>query len=81
MSGPRLALTAGDPAGIGPEIVLKALSSDRRPQAELSVYGPAGVLEEPVHFGLGHCLTTESNASEEHLLVQPDPAAADQHQP
>ena len=46
MSGPRLALTAGDPAGIGPEIVLKALSSDRRPRAELSVYGPAGVLEE-----------------------------------
>ena len=46
MSGPRLALTAGDPAGIGPEIVLKALSSPGRPDAELSVYGPAGVLEE-----------------------------------
>ncbi len=46
MSGPRLALTAGDPAGIGPEIVLKALSSPGRPDAELSVYGPADVLEE-----------------------------------
>jgi 4-hydroxythreonine-4-phosphate dehydrogenase len=42
----RLALTVGDPAGIGPEIVLKALSSDVRPEAELSVYGPAAVLEE-----------------------------------
>ena len=42
----RLALTAGDPAGIGPEVVLKALSSDGRPEADLSVYGPADVLAE-----------------------------------
>jgi len=43
---PRLALTAGDPAGIGPEIVLKALSSEGRPKADVSVYGPADALEE-----------------------------------
>ena len=50
---PRLALTVGDPAGIGPEIVLKALSSDPRPQADLSVYGPAGVLDQRARrFGL-----------------------------
>jgi 4-hydroxythreonine-4-phosphate dehydrogenase len=50
---PRLALTVGDPAGIGPEIVLKALSSAQRPAAELSVYGPADTLAERARrFGL-----------------------------
>ena len=43
---PRLALTVGDPAGIGPEIVVKALSAESRPQADVSVYGPADVLED-----------------------------------
>ena len=37
----RLALTVGDPAGIGPEIVLRALASAERPAAEWVVYGPA----------------------------------------
>jgi 4-hydroxythreonine-4-phosphate dehydrogenase len=41
---PRLAITAGDPAGIGPEIVVKALASPRRPAAEWSVHGPADAL-------------------------------------
>jgi 4-hydroxythreonine-4-phosphate dehydrogenase len=41
---PRLALTAGDPAGIGPEIVLRALSSGAVDPARLVVYGPAAVL-------------------------------------
>jgi 4-hydroxythreonine-4-phosphate dehydrogenase len=50
---PRLALTTGEPAGIGPEVVLKALSAERRPAVELSVYGPADVLEERARrFGL-----------------------------
>jgi 4-hydroxythreonine-4-phosphate dehydrogenase len=49
----RLALTIGDPAGIGPEIVLKALSSSRRPAAEWVVYGPLAALEERAQrFGL-----------------------------
>jgi 4-hydroxythreonine-4-phosphate dehydrogenase len=43
---PRLALTVGDPAGIGPEIVLKALASADRPAAEWIVYGPMAVLAE-----------------------------------
>jgi 4-hydroxythreonine-4-phosphate dehydrogenase len=43
---PRLALTVGDPAGIGPEIVLKALASPDRPAGEYAVYGPAQVLDE-----------------------------------
>ena len=50
---PRLALTAGDPAGIGPEIVLKALASPDRPGAEWSVYGPAVALaSRATRFGL-----------------------------
>jgi len=43
---PRLALTVGDPAGIGPEIVVKALASADRPEADWIVYGPVAALEE-----------------------------------
>jgi 4-hydroxythreonine-4-phosphate dehydrogenase len=46
MVRPRLAVTVGDPAGIGPEVVLKALASADRPAAEFVVYGPRAVLEE-----------------------------------
>lgn len=50
---PRLALTVGDPAGIGPEVVLKALASPERPAAELVVYGPMRTLMERARrFGL-----------------------------
>ena len=42
----RLALTVGDPAGIGPEIVLRALSSPERPPGSWVVYGPLASLEE-----------------------------------
>ena len=53
MSVPRIAITAGDPAGIGPEVVLKALSADARPEGELSVYGPGDVLADRARrFGL-----------------------------
>jgi 4-hydroxythreonine-4-phosphate dehydrogenase len=44
MEQPRLAITVGDPAGIGPEIVLKALSSPERPTADYVVFGPMTVL-------------------------------------
>lgn len=41
---PRLALTIGDPAGIGPEIVLGALADERvRARARLAVIGPASL--------------------------------------
>jgi 4-hydroxythreonine-4-phosphate dehydrogenase len=43
---PRLALTVGDPAGIGPEIVLKALASADCPSADWVVYGPLAALAE-----------------------------------
>ena len=51
---PRLALTVGDPAGIGPEIVLKALAApETLARAEVSVYGPGAVLDERARrFGL-----------------------------
>ena len=54
MSGrPRLALTVGDPAGIGPEIVLRALASPACPSADWVVYGPLAALEERSRrFGL-----------------------------
>jgi 4-hydroxythreonine-4-phosphate dehydrogenase len=42
---PRLAVTVGDPAGIGPEVVLKALASPERPAAEFVVYGTRAVLD------------------------------------
>lgn len=49
----RLALTAGDPAGIGPEVVLKALASADRPAATIVVYGPMSVLlARAVRLGL-----------------------------
>ncbi len=49
----RLALTAGDPAGIGPEVLLRALAAADRPDAEITVYGPlALLLERARRFGL-----------------------------
>jgi 4-hydroxythreonine-4-phosphate dehydrogenase len=43
---PRLAVTVGDPAGIGPEIVLKGLASPERPAASYVIYGPAATLDQ-----------------------------------
>jgi 4-hydroxythreonine-4-phosphate dehydrogenase len=52
-SRPRLALTVGDPAGIGPEIVLRALAEAARPDAQIVVYGAMSVLlERAKRFGL-----------------------------
>ena len=50
---PGLALTVGDPAGIGPEIVLRALAEPGRPEARWIVYGPMTALLDRAHrFGL-----------------------------
>lgn len=46
MARPRLALTLGDPAGIGPEIALRALASSRRPDADWTVFGPVAALRD-----------------------------------
>jgi len=46
MTQPHLALTLGDPAGIGPEIVLKALANQRlKDHCQITVIGSRSVLE------------------------------------
>jgi len=48
-----LALTVGDPAGIGPEVVLKALASPERPPGPVIVYGSmSALLDRSLRFGL-----------------------------
>jgi len=42
----RLALTLGDPAGIGPEVVLRALAASDRPAASMVLYGPLSSLKD-----------------------------------
>lgn len=42
----RLAVTLGDPVGIGPEVVLRALARRPRPKAEVVLVGDRKVLEE-----------------------------------
>jgi 4-hydroxythreonine-4-phosphate dehydrogenase len=49
---PRLAVTLGDPRGIGPEIVAKTLRDPRVAEAELLLVGPAGT-EVTVHESTG----------------------------
>jgi 4-hydroxythreonine-4-phosphate dehydrogenase len=41
-----LALTVGDPAGIGPEVVLRALAAEDRPQVPVIVYGSMHALDD-----------------------------------
>jgi 4-hydroxythreonine-4-phosphate dehydrogenase len=41
---PRIAITVGDPAGIGPEVVLRALASPDRPAADVFVFGAMDAL-------------------------------------
>jgi 4-hydroxythreonine-4-phosphate dehydrogenase len=49
----RLAVTVGDPAGLGPEVVLKALARADVSAAEVAVYGPVAVLQDRARrFGL-----------------------------
>ena len=44
MTRPRIAVTMGDPAGIGPEICLSLLSSETGSEVEPIVFGDARVL-------------------------------------
>ena len=41
----RIGVTLGDPAGIGPEVAVKALHAKNRPDADYVLYGPAWALE------------------------------------
>ncbi|HEY4485695.1 MAG TPA: 4-phospho-D-threonate 3-dehydrogenase, partial [Nitrospiria bacterium] len=59
-SKPRLAITLGDPAGIGPEVVVKALARpDIRAMIRPLVIGDRGVLERTARR-LGHKLSLRS---------------------
>jgi 4-hydroxythreonine-4-phosphate dehydrogenase len=50
---PRVAISLGDPAGIGPEVVLRALADAARPDAAWVLYGSGRALEERARrFGL-----------------------------
>ena len=40
----RIGITLGDPAGVGPEVAVKALHAAERPTADFVVYGPAWAL-------------------------------------
>jgi len=43
---PRVGITLGDPGGIGPEVVFKALAQlETLPPAQYIVFGPAGILD------------------------------------
>ena len=41
----RIGITLGDPAGIGPEVAVKALNADGVPNADYVLYGPAWALQ------------------------------------
>src|SRR6476646_5361107 len=45
MGVPRIAISLGDPCGIGPEVVARALAA--RPEIDAVVYGDAGVPARP----------------------------------
>ena len=44
MPATRIGVTLGDPAGIGPEVLVKALHDEQRPDARIVVYGPGWAL-------------------------------------
>ena len=44
MPATRIGVTLGDPAGIGPEVLVKALHGEGRPDARIVVYGPGWAL-------------------------------------
>ncbi|HEX8849679.1 MAG TPA: 4-hydroxythreonine-4-phosphate dehydrogenase PdxA [Gemmatimonadaceae bacterium] len=62
MSRPRLAVTLGDPRGIGPEIVIRALADERvRAACDTCVIGPTGTGAR-VDESLGHWTRGGSSA-------------------
>jgi 4-hydroxythreonine-4-phosphate dehydrogenase len=68
---PLLAVTMGDPSGIGPEIVVKALADpDARAIARPLVIGDAEVLEEAIR-GCGLDLEVRTISSEEEVTATP----------
>ncbi|WP_422099355.1 PdxA family dehydrogenase [Variovorax sp.] len=69
----RLALTAGDPNGIGPEIALKALAAlPREDRERIVLYGPANVFERTAaQLGLDALLRDAALVATGDLEAQP----------
>jgi 4-hydroxythreonine-4-phosphate dehydrogenase len=72
---PRIGITVGDPAGIGPEVVSAALRSGAADQASVRVYGDVAAVERA--GGLPGAAATKNFASAMVRAGAPDPAAAD----
>ena len=73
MSSPHLALTLGDPAGIGPEIVLKALADPKTTQhCRVTVVGTRSLLEKTYQ----HLHQTTSVADPNQIAVREVPISA-----
>ena len=71
---PRLALSVGDPAGIGPEVVAAALRAISPADAELIVYGDIDAVQAA--GGVLDGVATRAIASARVRPGHPDPAAA-----
>jgi 4-hydroxythreonine-4-phosphate dehydrogenase len=71
----KLALTCGDPAGVGPEVVATWLNSNREASRDVAVIGPARWLESldtratKVHVGLEEFAATPGQPNGEGALV------------
>lgn len=73
---PRIGITLGDPAGIGPEVVAAALAHPVARAAELRVYGDCRALERCAGAAIPNDATLIDTASAEVSPGKPDPAAA-----
>ncbi len=62
MTSPRVGITLGDPGGIGPEIIVKALSGEHDlPEARYTLFGSSSLLKkEEATLGLRLPLSSES---------------------
>lgn len=76
---PRLAITLGDPAGIGPEVVLKALADQRwRSQADITLVGNAALLQQTYQQLSQLALPLADPATFPHIDIAVAPAIAAQ---
>ena len=59
MKNPRIAITCGDPAGVGPELISQCMKEGIGGEAELSIIGPASWLESVKSSASGSLKTIE----------------------
>ena len=69
----NIALTMGDPAGIGPEIIVRILADNRwRNRAEFTVYGSPEIIEFVMEYGAQYGYTFEHEATYEKMCLVND---------